>query len=220
MFKGIVLCNSLEWAEWAQNPVQVEICEQCGIVRCATGGYVHASRISEHIFLTRPRATDDDTWSEEEYTPGAAIRQFGALAVPTAIWQRWGQVVSLPSATVFPMATGEVLGDVWLSGIPSYYGCHTLADVLPMLRRYLLAADSMEIDLAIAKVAELISLIEKWTGRPTDGSMIPIPSEALKVEKLYLDGPTCKEWPAFAMKDNKALPLLSSEWALTIEEPT
>jgi len=56
-----VLCNSLEWIEWSGNPVQVELCDACGTVGCASGGYVHVSAFGNVVLWTMPNdvtATD------------------------------------------------------------------------------------------------------------------------------------------------------------------
>jgi len=56
------LCNSLEFVDWINNPVQVQICDACGTVGCASGGYIHLSTIGEFVIWTRPQlsnATDD-----------------------------------------------------------------------------------------------------------------------------------------------------------------
>src|SRR5688572_22598831 len=50
---GAVLCNSLEWPEWLENPVQVCLWEACGHAGCESGGYVHVSRLGSHMLWTR-----------------------------------------------------------------------------------------------------------------------------------------------------------------------
>jgi hypothetical protein len=87
---GVVLCNSLEWVDWVEDPVQVRICEACGIPGCEHGGYVRITRCGSHLLWTRPRVDTDDDWEPEELTLLNALEQAGAVLIPTAAWDGGG----------------------------------------------------------------------------------------------------------------------------------
>lgn len=213
-FRNVVVCNSIEWAGWNENPIQVEICEQCGIVQCASDGYIHATRMDEFIFWTKPRVPYGESSAPVEHTPSAGIREFGALAIPVSTWEQWRQQASLPAADIFPVITGEVLADVWLSGLPPSLTCHTVADLMPLLKRTLIAADDMEVEGAIQHISQLLSWSEQFSGKAISGTIQPIVTATVVVTTLFLDGSRCVEWPAFALHEDRVLPMLSPDWVI------
>jgi len=54
LLDGSIICNSVEQVDWITQPVQVEICEFCGISECNSNGYVSISRIMNNIIWTEP----------------------------------------------------------------------------------------------------------------------------------------------------------------------
>lgn len=44
-----------EWTDWATTPLQAQICDACGTVGCASGGYIHLSVLRDFVFWTTPR---------------------------------------------------------------------------------------------------------------------------------------------------------------------
>lgn len=50
--RGLQITNSLEWADWEENPVQVILCDACGHQGCASGGYVHVSHLQRPVIGT------------------------------------------------------------------------------------------------------------------------------------------------------------------------
>ncbi len=60
-----ILCNSLEWTDWSANPVQVEVCDQCGTSACASGGYVHISTFERLCILDKTSSTGG--WKRDGY---------------------------------------------------------------------------------------------------------------------------------------------------------
>src|SRR5262245_3369260 len=64
---GNVLCNSLEWVQWEENPVQVVVCDSCGHEGCSSGGYAHLSRLHDWLVWTRPEIDEGDAWARDQY---------------------------------------------------------------------------------------------------------------------------------------------------------
>ena len=109
---GVELCNSLEWAEWAENPVQVILCEACGYAGCASGGYVHVSQLDGRVLWTAPQIDTSDEWSVAQHAAAAAVRRLGAVAFPAATWEQWKMLArDLPAVAALPAANGRALAD-------------------------------------------------------------------------------------------------------------
>src|SRR5438093_13449493 len=86
---GIELCNSLDWLDWPENPVQVQICDACGTPGCSSGGYVHISKLGELMLWTKPHINDSDDWEATQYAPASAVRRAGSVVIPKATVQEW-----------------------------------------------------------------------------------------------------------------------------------
>ena len=91
---GERLTNALNWVEWDENPVQVELCEECGVDGCAVGGYVHVSRDEDYVLWTAPQVDTDDEFETHQYTPSEVDPRHGAVAIPIAIWEQWRERTS------------------------------------------------------------------------------------------------------------------------------
>lgn len=87
----IVLCNSLEWADWQTNPVQVEICDQCGTSACASGGYVHVAVLNDVVLWTMPSGGPS---GEGGVFPATAIERYGSIAFAPELWRSFQESAS------------------------------------------------------------------------------------------------------------------------------
>src|SRR5262245_3089002 len=142
---GVLLCNSLEWAHWLENPVQVVLCDACGHAGCASGGYVHISRLGDHLLWTRPQINESDTWEQDQYHPAWPLRRFGAVILTLRTWARWREVVSdLPAPDQLPAASGRELLNAWLLSMRGEYRVASASELIPSLRERVLASDSFE----------------------------------------------------------------------------
>ena len=87
-----VITNSLEWVGWGGNPVQVILCDACGHPGCASGGYVHLSRLAEYVLLTSPQTDASCTEMSSELAP-RFLRTLGAIAIDGTTWNNWSDGV-------------------------------------------------------------------------------------------------------------------------------
>lgn len=46
---GEILANAIEFTTWSAGSTQVEVCSECGVERCASGGWVAPRRSGEHL---------------------------------------------------------------------------------------------------------------------------------------------------------------------------
>src|SRR6185436_15369737 len=72
--RGLQIANSLEWADWLENPVQVILCDACGHAGCASGGYVHVSRLHEHVLWSAPQISPGSEYADDVYEIPRFIR--------------------------------------------------------------------------------------------------------------------------------------------------
>src|SRR5690348_7117676 len=80
-----VIVNSLEWADWEMNPVQVVLCDACGHHGCASGGFVHVSRLAQCVLFT-PEQPDPEYSGAGLDPPPYFIQTLGAIAIPEKVW--------------------------------------------------------------------------------------------------------------------------------------
>lgn len=88
---GKTLVNMLELVEWGEDPVQVEICDACGIVGCSTGGYVAPRRLGSYVALapsTRAYFDAADDFERTNFRELMLIRKRGLPLIPATEWQR------------------------------------------------------------------------------------------------------------------------------------
>jgi len=208
---GNELCNSLEWAEWAENPVQVVLCDACGSVGCASGGYTHVSQLDDFILWTTPQIAASDDWTTSRYAPASALAQLGAIAIAKSTWELWKVRVSqLPDVSVFSKANGAALADAWRLG-PGRP--RSIEDLVPMLRARLLGCDTMEPREAIDRVQRWIERLAADAATPVAGVLRPPQEVGAQIEILYFDGPTEQDWPALAIRGSADFLLLDREHA-------
>jgi len=210
--KTEVLVNTLESTDWSQNPVQVIVCDACGHVGCASGGYVHVSRLDDFVMLTAPQVGPDDDWETTHYAPHFVLEKFGAVAIPNWMWAKWRVLVpGLPESLSFPVATGRTLAEAWALGP----GRPKRVETLPtMLKQRLLACDRLTPDVAVHRV-------EHWLHHFLNRSNVPVPAKViapselgLTIETLYFDGPSSEDWPALAFGNENDFIALDSEHVL------
>src|SRR5438067_11365940 len=72
---GELLANAVGLVEWADDPVQVHVCEACGVTRCETGGWLAFRRVGSAVVLIP--AFEQMAENEQEYRPPALILQHG-----------------------------------------------------------------------------------------------------------------------------------------------
>jgi hypothetical protein len=201
-----VLCNSPEWTPWSANPVQVEICDACGSVGCASGGYVHVSALGDVVLWTLPGHLTAIDAEEPGPFPATAIEKFGSVAFPVGVWEAFRTAaVEVPKIESLNRADGRALHDAWAVGqtLPK-----ALDQLMPLLRACLLGADTLE-------VAEAIHWIEHWLrwfderARTEVQGVLTSPEIAdATIEKLYFDCPRMADWAGLARVGDAFVPAL------------
>lgn len=206
-FGGIDLCNSLEFVDWTANPVQVEICDQCGTIGCGPGGYVHASRMSDLVLWTAPQIDTTDEFARAQFAPANALSRYGSIAIPAAHWERIREIVpDVPIASSLPPTNATAIADAWVRG----KGRNLAAPEVPsMLTNRLIACDTLEPDLAVQHVRDWLRQV---ASRPdlTYG-LFELAETQARPEKLYFEGPGSVDWCALAELNGQYYPLLGTD---------
>ena len=208
---GVEVCNSLEWVDWSQNPVQVRLCDACGSPGCDLGGYIHISRLGDFVLWTTPQIDAIDEFGTPRYAPASALKHLGAIAIPADLWTRWRTVApEVPQASTFPEANRWALADAWILGGDRPIGRDALA---PMLRSRLLGCDTMEPSQAIDRVQWWVDHLSAPPTTRATGALRAPEEIGARIETLYFDGPSNRDWPAFAIRDEAEFLLLDRQHA-------
>ena len=206
----------MEWTDWTSNPVQLQICEACGYEGCASGGYVHVSRLGEFVLWTTPQIDIRDEWEVSQFRPHPALTELGAIAIDARAWNEWrARGFPLPPPSAIPASNGQAVLDAWVMGADRPTDPSSLVG---MLRERVLACDTLA-------PSDAVDRVERWVRRLLD--LGPVPTAlALRhprdlgaaVETLYFDGPGHLDWLAFVLRDGVEFPLLDRDHAL-VETP-
>lgn len=220
-FGGGILVNTLEWANWVENPVQLIVCDACGTEDCASGGYVHVSRLADFVLLTAPQVSLDDDWSKTQYAPLIALESLGAIAIPDSTWANWRAAVpGMPDSSIFPPATGRALAEAWALGP----GRPKNVERLPaLLHHRLVGCDTLTPESAICRVEHWLNQFLSRAGIPLKASVVTPAELGVTLETLYFDGPGSEDWLALALGtetdyivlDNEHVLVLAESWAKT-----
>lgn len=201
----VELCNSLGWVEWCKNPVQVQLCRQCGTSGCASGGYIHLSTLNEFVLWTAPQTNGG--LGVDQISPATVIGKLGAVAFQLDVWSQFrGQANVIPDARRIPPATGAAIRDAWIVGPNRPRGDKRFRD---WLHRRAIAADSLEIAEALAWVEYWLEWCDSKASEATAGSIASAEDCGALIETLYFEGPGTHDWPALAQVGGRIVPALS-----------
>lgn len=208
----VKICNSLEWLDWEDNPVQVEICDACGTPGCQSGGYVHVSRLGEHILWTKPYIDESDEWARTQYEAAFALRKAGSVVIPDSVLSQWQRETNKNrSLNWYPRTTRADLAAAWFMEKYPYLKMTSIKDVIPYLRKELLGADTLDVTTAIDRTEALVEWFVQKPEQELRGELMA-PWPELTVETLYFDGPAEKDWPAFAIDEAELFPAFGKNW--------
>lgn len=215
-FGQAVLCNALEWTEWNVNPVQVELCDYCGTVGCASGGYVNVSILGDLILWTMPIKSSGAEAQFAELYPATVIEKYGAVAFPEATWAVIRNATkAVPHASRLPCSIGRACRDAWAIA----HSRPKSVERLPaLLRARLLASDTLEVDEAIRAIEFWLKWFNDRSTTPIDAVLADPESIGATIEKLYFDGPGADDWSALARTSKGFLPAFGPRHVLVVNQ--
>lgn len=210
----LVLCNALNHVDWSGAEVQVELCEECGVAGCRLDGWVQVVRTGEWVVWMKSRRSGEGEGGNAECE---AVRRFGAIVIPEAMWNEWRKRVVLPLPEEFPAMTGGDVARLWLDGIPRPLRCQKLGEVVPLLRSRCVAADTLDLEQAIERVERVIKVLQDNENRAWPGRLVESALVGVRLERLYFDEPFIEPWTAVAEVECEFVATLSPEWVVFAE---
>lgn len=208
------IANSLEWVAWNQNPVQVILCDGCGSEGCASGGYVHVSRLGRYVLWSAPQFDDDWDDPAEVREILYYMRTLGALAIPLDTWNAWSvkSSVSVPYARRLPPANHAAVADAWILG-PG----RSRDSIVTYLQERLLGGDTLSKKEAISLVARVSATLLATAHSPFEKPLVSPTEVGARLETLYFDGPSELDWPAFAFAGTNLYLALDRQHLIRLE---
>lgn len=216
------LSNSIDAVDWFDDPaVQVELCESCGLAGCASGGYVHVSRLGRHLLWTPPHVDLNDPFESYQYRPSKPLRRYGGIAIPLDEWERWRrQFVNLPPADAFAQAARRDLLAAWRGEAQIFREFDDPTRLVQLVRERAVAADPSSVDQALADVEAIADWLTAAPDTPVKGELVSLLGEEAVVETIYLDVPDTfdrphlREWSGAARIAGKVSPVFGGQLVL------
>ena len=207
------LCNSLEMADWENNPVQVQVCEHCGWAGCRSGGYVYVSRLDRQVIWTRPEIDWSDVFEATHFDAAFLIKRQGSVVFPNVTWLSLrDSMAEIPEPEAYPRATRMVIATAWKEEFHQVRPDQGFADLVSFLERDLIASDRLSADEAIARVRDLVAWIDEDPQEPVGGRVVPAGEAGAEVEKFYSDGPARLDRPTIARLNGTYTFAFRGEW--------
>ncbi len=211
--RGVQIANSLEWADWLDNPVQVIICDACGHQDCASGGYVHVSRLHRHVLWTGAQRSSDAEYADDAYEIPRIIRSLGALALPIEVWDDWSATINeVPHAGSLIPANYAAMADAWVLG-----PARSTDTLLAHLRERLVGGTTLDKETILALVERTLTSLRRNARSSFSQPLARLDELGARLETLYFDGPAEIDWPAFAFDGSATYIVLDREHLARIE---
>jgi hypothetical protein len=196
--EGEQLTNAINAVDWLDSDpaVQVELCEECGFAGCATGGYVHVSRLGEFVLWTEPHVNVHDAFESHQYRASDPIRRHGGLAIAVEEWVAWRQeFAGLPAANEFPQTVRRDLQGAWLGEAPIFGQFDSPDHLVALARERAVASDPSSLDDALPWLDALATWFTEAPEAVVDGSLGSASTEGVAVETIYFDVPDTFDRP-------------------------
>lgn len=201
-----VLCNDLDFVDWSENPVQLMRCEKCGEYGCADPALVEISRLGDNILWSPPKSGEPlilSYYEERLYR----LNFWGSLFFPHSVWQN---VVGI-DLTHFPQTTRA---DIMLSWMLEYYGLDDIKnghEFLNEIRQNLRTGADLDHPAILEHLEHLLAWFKAAPAEPVSGKFIQSKTISVQIASLSFNARS-REWPAFALVGDKALPAFSDGW--------
>ncbi|MBN2583169.1 MAG: hypothetical protein JXL80_08875 [Planctomycetes bacterium] len=191
---GILLANALEFIEWDERAAQMIVCEQCGMVGCADGGWV-AFRSSGDLVLLIPAfsamtAPDEDQYyAYKGYQPPAYLRNLGIMYLERPQYERLCSLHSVfpPRESLFSLSGREL---AWVTQWEAPARAWGSFPEPGAPRRELLVASSEQLGDTLATLSDLLDRAQETQSEVT---LVPC-SPSSTVVSLFVDIPGIPEW--------------------------
>lgn len=210
-FDGYELTNTAAEVDWESCPTQLIICESCGTIGCANGGYGKISRLGRDILLTAPEIDPTKDLEALQFRPLPAIEESGGLVVSREVWDDLrNRLPAVPDSGAFPKATYREISQAWLMSAPSHRRALSLGDLKCAMSDDLLAADNLSRQEALAELEAVVAWLERSADQVVRERIADV-SDDLRIERFYFDGPVEQDWYALAQVAGQTMPAFSAD---------
>jgi hypothetical protein len=224
---GVELSNAItciEWFDEDEPAVQVQLCEECGVAGCQSGGYVHVSRLGKHVLWTHPHVDPGDSFAAFQYRPSETIAAHGAVAFLVTQWNSWSEDLDgVPPASQFPGTTRRDLLSAWHSEAPLFGEWDSPEELVSLARERTVAGEPSEPSDALESLDVLVQWFYEAPHDIVDGELAPLGSGEWIVQTLYVDvpdtfdRPVLREWSPLARHNGRVTPLFGGKLVLVPE---
>ena len=210
--RGVQITNSLEWVNWQENPVQVILCDACGCEGCASGGYVHVSRLHRYVLWTAAQ-NPEVAYVDDAYEVPRLIRSLGALALPVEVWNEWAAAIKeVPHADDIVPANYAAVADAWVLG-----PARSTNSLLTHLRERLVGGSTLDKEILMDLVERTLTYLRRNAQTSFAQPLARLDELDARLETLCFDGPAKMDWPAFAFAGSDIYIVLDHNYLAKIE---
>jgi hypothetical protein len=183
------IANAIELIDFSADPVQLEVCEECGHTHCEPGGWVSFRRCGRHVLVVPAFAAMQE--NDHEYSAPKYLRRHGVICLVEAMFSIVRSLVKdLPPIDVLaPLTRHEaVLAYQWEAPRKALGKFPTPAALDPAV---VLASDPGEPGEQVQRLNALLAemYVSHDPARPGDQHA---------AITLYLDFPGYPAWQAFS----------------------
>lgn len=207
---GILLSNSIEFANWIADPVEPIVCEACWNSACSRSGLARIVRIGNYLLWLPPRLSDIDGFWAKMLTDDNLIAQ--TVLMPIEVWNDLRKKFQhLPAAEHYGIASRADLGVLWLSEMPEAIRSRDLNAIDGRLRESL-ASDPLDLGMAKEIIKSMVDWILQGPRLTANGRILRTQSSGHPINTIYFDGPEYAEWHAFLVECTLGF-AFGKEWA-------
>jgi hypothetical protein len=165
-----------------------------------------------------------DAWAVTQYRPSHAVREHGAIAIPTAHWEEWRhRFRNLPAPDALPASRRSDLKAAWGLERKLLTRWDGNADPVRLLRDRLVAAEGESTHEATIHLRTLLDWFAADEELAPAADLVRADEHGARVETVYFDvpdtfdRPQLHEWRAFGLKHGRLSPAFGERWVLVPE---
>lgn len=208
---GVLLSNSLEYANWQSTPIEPIVCESCWSAGCSLAGLARIVHLKDHLLWLAPRAMDLAGPVLDRLSDDNLLSE--PVMMPIATWERLRLVVAtLPPYDSFPPATRGDVAALWMHQMPISSRVCDVQRIETSLRAAV-ASDPLDLEPARDIVSAMVRWFQQGPHDSVTGTVLRIEACAGSANTFYFDH---DEWPCFLTGIKNSF-VWGTDWAYTDE---
>lgn len=215
---GQMISNSIEHADWQNDPMELTVCELCWNAGCTMHGFARIVRLDSQVLWLRSRKELLPEYVQEVFDNSRLID--APLLMSKQMWDDLAdQFAMVPAFEELNPPTQLDMLWLWVETIPTaIHHCMTLSPIdlteLPtLLQRNCLASDPLDLPESISAIQTLIDTATKMDEPMTSLSIDLLSSRSDETIKFYLDAKQFPEWKALTLSQSEFI--LGNSWVVS-----